>query len=237
VRARSGAAKVHLLGYCMGGTFALLAAAADCIDPAGLVLMATPVRMRAGGLLATWATAPGFDAEALARTYGNVPPHLLQPAFKLLDPVGLATKLVHLDARLDDDAFVRFFLAMETWLEDSVSFPGRAFVDWMALYRTDALAEGTLRFAGRRLDLARIRRPMMNLVAEADYITPPASSLALTGCEEVRLAGGHIGLATGGEAHRRMWPQVIAWVKSNAASLRTRTRQKKQPHKSRRKPA
>ena len=54
----------------------------------------------------------------------------LQPAFKMLDPVGLATKLIHLDEKIGDDDFVRFFLAMETWLEDSVSFPGRAFADF-----------------------------------------------------------------------------------------------------------
>ena len=68
---------------------------------------------------------------------------------------------------------------METWLEDSVAFPGRAFTDWIQLYRSDALARGELVLDGVPIDLGRVRCPIFNVIADTDYITPAASSLAL----------------------------------------------------------
>ena len=219
VAAATRSERVDLLGYCMGGTFALCAAAAGRLPPRRLVALATPVDLDEGGTLTTWCRSPELDAAAIARAHGNVPPYLLSPAFKMLDPVGLATKLVHLQDKLGDDAFLRFFLAMETWLEDSVAFPGRAFADWVAVYRDNALARGTLTLDGAAIDLRRVTAPILNIVAESDYITPPASSVAieqLAGSRAyrvVRMSGGHIGLSTGGAAHRTLWPEVAAWLR------------------------
>jgi polyhydroxyalkanoate synthase subunit PhaC len=225
----TGASQLHVLGYCMGGTFALAAIAAGALPAASLVAMATPVDLHDDGLLSVWSRAPGFDPADLARAYGNVPPHVLQPAFKMLDPVGLATKLVHLEDKVTDDEFIRFFLAMETWLEDSVAFPGRAFVDWIGLYRSNALVRRSLTLDGVAIDLARVRCPIFNIVAEGDYITPSPSSLALQPLvsgehELMRLDGGHIGLSTGRAAHTRLWPAVSKWLHSHASDGATAQR-------------
>ncbi|HEX9102741.1 MAG TPA: alpha/beta fold hydrolase [Polyangia bacterium] len=224
VTERAGSDRLHLLGYCMGGTLSLIAIAADRLPAASLVAMATPVALHDEGLLSLWCRAPGFEPAELAQAYGNVPPHVLQPAFKMLDPVSLATKFVHLDGKVEDDDFVRFFLAMETWLEDSVAFPGRAFVDWVQLYRSDALARNELVVDGVRVDLRRVRCPLFHVIADGDYITPPASSLALetltsTAAQKtMRLGGGHIGLSTGRAAHERLWPAVSDWLHANDAA-------------------
>jgi len=221
VAASAVGATPFLLGYCMGGTLALLAAGSGRIAPAGIVALATPVGLHDEGLLSRWCRTPGFDPAAMRQAYGNIPPHLLQPAFKMLDPVGLISKWVHLDEKIEDQAFLRFFLAMESWLEDSVSFPGDAFVEWVELYRSDALRRRSLALDGTRVDLGRVRCPVFNVMAEKDYITPPASSESLEklvgGPYAVeRLKGGHIGLSTGGEAHRRLWPAVAAWMRDHA---------------------
>jgi len=214
----AAAERLHVIGYCMGGTFALLAAAAGRLPLAGLIAMATPVDLHDSGLLSLWCRAPGFDPEEIVRIHGEAPPHLLQPAFKMLDPIGLATKLAHLGDKLADDDFVRFFLAMESWLEDSVSFPGRAFVEWVELYRNNALVAGLRALGGHRLDFQRLTTPVLSLVAETDYITPPSSSRAIARVlpnaahREIALAGGHIGLATSSAAHRTLWPAVNAWL-------------------------
>jgi polyhydroxyalkanoate synthase len=218
VTERAGSGQLHVLGYCMGGTLSLMAIAAGRLPAASLVAMATPVAMHDEGLLSLWCRAPGFNPDELAAAYGNVPPHVLQPAFKMLDPVSLATKFVHLDGKVEDDDFIRFFLAMETWLEDSVAFPGRAFVDWVQLYRSDALAKGQLALDGIAIDLGRVRCPLFHVVADGDYITPPPSSLALEGLtatraqQTMRMTGGHIGLSTGRAAHEKLWPAVADWL-------------------------
>jgi polyhydroxyalkanoate synthase len=112
---------------------------------------------------------------------------------------------------------------METWLEDSVAFPGRAFTDWIQLYRTDALARGELVLDGVSIDLRRVRCPIFNVIADTDYITPAPSSLALETLtstisqKTVRVPGGHIGLSTGRGAHERLWPVVSDWLREHDA--------------------
>jgi polyhydroxyalkanoate synthase len=233
VEKRAGAAP-FILGYCMGGTLALMAAGAGAISPAGVIALATPVALHDEGLLSRWCRVPELDPAAMHQLYGNIPPHLLQPAFKLLDPVGLMSKWLHLDDKIEDDDFLRFFLAMETWLEDSVSFPGAAFVEWVGLYRSDALARGRLTLDGRRVDLGRVRCPVYNVMAEKDYITPPGSSLPLEKLvggdySAERIKGGHIGLSTGGEAHRRVWPLLAAWMRERSASPARKAPARKAP--------
>jgi class III poly(R)-hydroxyalkanoic acid synthase PhaC subunit len=219
VKAQTGSAAVDVLGYCMGGTMALAAAGAGALDARALVLMATPVDLHDDGMLSIWSRAPGFDARAIVAAYGHAPPHLLQPAFKMLDPVGLATKLIHLEDKIEDDAFVRFFLAMETWLEDSAPFPGGAFADWLGWYRDNALvAKGGTILARQKIEIAKVKLPILSLVAEGDTITPPVSSLAIERAVPkaqhtiVRQPGGHIGLATSTAAHKKLWPEVARWL-------------------------
>jgi polyhydroxyalkanoate synthase len=235
-RAAAGVDALHVLGYCMGGTFALAAVAEGALPAASLVALATPVDMHDSGQLSAWCRAPGFDPDELARAHGNVPPWILQPAFKMLDPVGLATKLAHLEPKIEDDDFLRFFLAMETWLEDSVAFPGQAFAEWVRAYRDNALTRGA-RWGGRAIDLGRVRCPLLTIVAEADYICPPQSSLALravAGTDDHELIiqpGGHIGLSTGTSAQARLWPRVAAWVKARDGAHPAAAPQKARAHK------
>jgi polyhydroxyalkanoate synthase len=214
----TGADELHVLGYCMGGTLSLMAQAAGKLPAAAHIALAAPVDFDEGGLLTTWCRAPSFDAGEIVRAYGDAPPHLLQPAFKLLDPVGLLSKFRHLADRVEDDAFVRFFLAMETWLEDSVPFPGGAFAEWTAMYRTNALARGELRLGRTAIDLGKLEGPILSLVARGDYIAPTSACLALKRLapraehEVIEQPGGHIGLATGSAAHKVLWPGVARWL-------------------------
>lgn len=235
MRAHTGMAP-HVLGYCMGGTLALIALAAGA--PArSLTAMATPVDLHDEGLLSLWTRAPGFDPRTIVDTYGHAPPHLLQPAFKMLDPVGLSTKLVHIRDKVGDDAFITFFLAMEQWLEDSVGFPGRAFVEWIQLYRDNALIQPHFLAGSRKLSLRDIALPVLSLIAEGDYISPPRSSLAIepalpkSAHRVLKVPGGHIGLATGGSAHKRTWPEVGRFMDEIDAGHAPKTKPSTAAHK------
>ena len=216
VRTQTGLSP-HLLGYCMGGTLSLVALAGGA-QARSLIAMATPVDLHDEGLLSLWTRAPGFDPRAIVETYGHAPPHLLQPAFKMLDPVGLSTKLIHVRDRIGDDAFMRFFLAMEQWLEDSIPFPGRAFLDWIQLYKDNALMAPRFQCGPHALSLREVRVPIFSMYAAGDYITPPKSAKAIAVAapnarlHELAVEGGHIGLATGSAAHKRAWPEVGRWL-------------------------
>ncbi|MEW5851849.1 MAG: alpha/beta fold hydrolase [Myxococcota bacterium] len=220
----------HVMGYCMGGTLALGAIATGKLDALSLVAMATPVDCDHGGILTSWTRTESFKAGELVEGFGNVPAYILQPAFKMMDPMGLVQKFVHAQQKVTDDNFCRFFLAMETWLEDNVPFPGRAFQEWIEdVYKNNAVMRGTWKLDGERVDLSKVRCPVLSIVAEEDYICPPRASdgmmarIGSTDKETIRMPGGHIGLTTGSSAQKNLWPRVAKWLLQRAEPPRPTT--------------
>jgi pimeloyl-ACP methyl ester carboxylesterase len=63
----AGSGKAHLLGYCLGGTMAIIHAALHEERIASLALVAAPVRFDDESLLALWTQSPTFDVDALVR--------------------------------------------------------------------------------------------------------------------------------------------------------------------------
>src|SRR4051794_19695433 len=61
--------QLNILGYCMGGTFSLMAIAAGRLPAASLVAMAMPVAMHDDGMLSTWCRAASFEPAELAAAY------------------------------------------------------------------------------------------------------------------------------------------------------------------------
>lgn len=234
----SGAGKAHLLGYCLGGTLTAIHAALRPEPVASLTLVAAPVKFGDEGLLAAWTRAPGFDPSTLVAAFGNAPWPLMQAAFHMLRPtLGLA-KLVHLLNKADDDAFVEGFLALETWGNDNVSFPGGAFEGLVRdLYRNDALAQGTLSMSGRTVHLEDVRCPLLAITFEHDTIVPAASATAileLAGAkdkEHIHLPGGHVGAMVSRSAKDGLWPRISAfWAAREAHRARPATTTRRGRH-------
>src|SRR4051794_34235911 len=68
----SGADRVHLLGYCMGGTLGAIHAAARPEKIASLVALAAPIRFGGEGLLSAWTRSETFNVRAMLDACGNV---------------------------------------------------------------------------------------------------------------------------------------------------------------------
>lgn len=221
--------KVHLFGYCLGGTIAAIHAALHPDPVASLTLVAAPVTFADDGLLSAWTRSPTFDVGALVSAFGNVPWPLMQAAFHMLRPTLGLSKTVSLVDRAWDDEFLDGFLALETWGNDNVSFPGEAYRRYVEeLYRNDALALGTLRVGGRPARLDAIACPVLAVTFEHDNIVPWASAaaaLALVSSrrkERVHLQGGHVGAMVSKAAARGLWPQLSSfWSGLDAQSKKT----------------
>ena len=218
VAAREGGGKLHLFGYCLGGTLAAIHAAVRPERIASLTLVAAPVTFADGGLLAAWTRSATFDVGALVEAFGNVPWPLMQAAFHLLRPTLGLMKLVSLVDRAWDDEYLDGVLALETWGNDNVSFPGEAYRRYVEeLYRGDALAAGTLRVSGRPARLDSIRCPVLAVTFEHDNIVPWASAAAvldLVGSREkehVHLPGGHVGAMVSKSAAKGLWPKLSSF--------------------------
>jgi polyhydroxyalkanoate synthase subunit PhaC len=230
IAAREGAGQVHLFGYCLGGTLAAIHAALRPAAIASLTLVAAPVTFADEGLLSSWTRSATFDVGALVGAFGNVPWPLMQAAFHMLRPtLGLA-KTVSLVDRAWDDEFLDGFLALETWGNDNVSFPGDAYRRYVEeLYRNDALAAGTLRVSGRPARLEAISCPVLAVTFEHDNIVPWASAAAVLDLvssrdkERVHLQGGHVGAMVSKSALRGLWPKLSGfWASHTPSAARPR---------------
>ena len=60
----SGAEKVNLFGWCIGGSLALIYAALHCEKIHSLVTLTTPGDTAGGGMLSVWADKEFFDVDA-----------------------------------------------------------------------------------------------------------------------------------------------------------------------------
>jgi polyhydroxyalkanoate synthase subunit PhaC len=210
--------EAHVLGYCMGGTLATIHTAARPEHVASLTVLAAPIRFNDEGLLSRWMHTPSFDLSAMVAACGNVPWQLMQSAFHMLRPTLSLSKAVHLLDRAWNDEFLDGFLAIETWGNDNVSFPGECYRRYASeLYQDDALVKGTFALSGRAARLDRILCPVLCVTFEHDNIVPWRSAAELlerVSSEDklhVHLPGGHVGAVISKSAARGLWPQMSAF--------------------------
>jgi polyhydroxyalkanoate synthase len=221
IAARSRGQLPSVVGYCMGGTMAAMFAALHPDLLGALCLLGTPIDFHASGMLAGWTRRDLFDADLLVDAYGNMPPSLMQSGFKLMNPFDAWQKLVGLGREADDEERVRQFVALESWLEDNIAFPGGVYREYIGrLYQDNALVDGTMAVGGRTVELAKLAAPLLNVVALRDHICAPPASRALmerVGSTEKQLVEfdtGHIGLTTSRRSHRELWPRIAAWLEA-----------------------
>jgi polyhydroxyalkanoate synthase len=214
----AGSEQAHVLGYCLGGTLALLHAAIAPQRIASLVLVAAPVDFHDGGLLSRWTNTRSLDTAAFVNGAGNVPWQLMQGAFQLLRPTLPLAKAVSLAQKAWDDQFLDGFFALETWGNDNVSFPGACWRTYVEeLYRKNALVRGTLRIGAHPVVLDAITCPVMCVTFEHDDIVPHKSAsilmehIASADAEHVHLPGGHVGAMVSSSAAKKLWPRMRAF--------------------------
>ena len=224
----SGAERVALYGYCMGGILALAYGALHPDMLQCLVAQATPVDFEKGGLLAEWVQPSVFDVDALVDAHRNVPSEILEAAFRSMDPVGMYQKWENFFSNLDKPAFVETFLGIESWAADNVSFPGEVYRQYIKdCYQTNNFMKARMEIGGEVVDLSRITCPILTVLAEKDTIVPPASAEVLgqvvgsDDTEILRFEGGHIGISVSSRARRDIWPKVARWIMEKGSGTPT----------------
>jgi poly[(R)-3-hydroxyalkanoate] polymerase subunit PhaC len=204
---------VTLLGYCFGGVLSLLACARHPeLAVRNLVLMATPVDFDGMGAITGPVREGRLDADDVIDETGNVPPEVVENAFRMLKPTAEATQYLTLWENLWNDAYVEGYQAMGQWTRDHVPFPGAAFRQTVEqLVRRNGLMDGTV------ADLGSITCPALNVLAKRDHIVPraaaePIPGLLGAGADELQLDAGHVGLVAGRAAAKVTLPGIVDWV-------------------------
>ena len=223
MKAVSGAKEFSMLGWCIGAILTTIYAALRPEDGLrNLLLLTAPLDFSNQEKLtfARWTDEKYFDVDKVLATFGNMPGEMMDYGAKALKPVeNYLTNYVKLWENLDDPRVVEAWHSMNTWVTDIFPMAGGAYRQLIVdLYRNNRLIKGELKIRGEFVDLKRVRANLLNVIAEADHITPPCQSEAIlakvgsTDAEIYRVRGGHIGIMAGSGAHKQTWPHIDSWL-------------------------
>ncbi|WP_243058984.1 alpha/beta fold hydrolase [Nocardioides sp. SR21] len=225
VSEHAGGRPVHVVGWSLGGIFALLAAAAYPKLPiASLSVIGSPVDVARVPLVAP--LRPLLDLTRghglVTRAYraaGGAPTPLVRWAFQLSSFQKLVTKPLAIATRLDDIDFLAQLEAVDRFTAGMTAYPGRSFGQlYHRFAKGNALAGGSLEVDGREVSLAAITAPVLVFAGATDGIAPVESVRAvvplLSGSPEVQfeiVPGGHLGMLTGRAARDTTWRALDEW--------------------------
>ena len=222
VSALTGEAAINVVGYCLGGTLALLYAALYPETVRRLVMLTTTVDGDVEGGIPWVAHRMGLAGE----DYANprlVPAAEVKSWFEMLAPGSNSTlgRVSDLWERLDDaPERLREVRTMASWVDDVVPAPGRLLAE---LYRklgpgANGLMKGTATVGDRAVDFAAVTMPVLSVAAEKDTIAPPAGVDAVAKivphAKLLRLPGGHVGIVAG-RAAAAMWKSTVEFLSSS----------------------
>ena len=203
-------APTALVGYCLGGTMAIAAAALRPVTALGLI--ATPWRFDAypdstrEALQDLWRTAePATDA------LGVLPMEILQAAFWRLDPARTVAKYEAHGARDPADPRSQTFVRLEDWANDGPPLTrGAARELFLDLFAADLPGTAQWQVGGTIIDTRRLTMPVLEIASTTDHIVPAATTPGVG--ERVDLALGHVGMIVGSRAKRSLWEPLAEWL-------------------------
>jgi polyhydroxyalkanoate synthase len=191
-----------LVGYCLGGTLALAAAARSGAVQA-VATLASPYHFGSYEAAARahfsrlWRTS-----EAAAAQLGFLPMEVLQAAFWQIDPARIVAKFARFAMAESGSSEARRFVTLEDWANGGEPLPlpaARQLVE--ALFEQDRA-------------LAPLPScPMLHVTAATDRIVPAAT--AASG-EQMCLPSGHVGMIVGRGAPASLHAPLLSWLEGVA---------------------
>lgn len=204
-----------LVGYCLGGTLAIGAAAR-------LAALGQPVQGLAT-IAAPWDFAQ-YDADFRARiaavwqqaepactALGLVPMEVFQTGFWSLDPARTIAKYARFGEMEADTPAYRGFIAVEDWANEGAPLTlacGRDLAQ--RCYGGNMTASGQWSILGTRVDAAALACPTLAVASTSDRIVPAAA--APPARERLDLALGHVGMMIGSRAQEKLWRGLSDWL-------------------------
>jgi polyhydroxyalkanoate synthase len=224
--AHAGGRPVHVVGWSLGGVFALLASAGDQTLPvASITALGAPFDVREVPLVAPLRPLLNLSdgRGAITRLYqaaGGAPQPLVRWAFQLSSFQKLITKPLAIARHLDDADYLAQIEAVDRFTANMIAYPGRTFGQlYHRLLKGNALVDGLFEVGDRTLSVGDITAPVLVFAGASDGIAPVPSVKAsvplLTGSRDVRfeiVPGGHLGMLTGRRARTSTWTVLDEWI-------------------------
>lgn len=215
-----GAPDVHVAAWSLGGIFITFSAAAHPELPiASLTAVATPFDLYK---IPLFALARPFNNAGIKiagnayRIFGGIPAPLTRLGFEASAIDKYLTKWWAMLTHADDRDFLAQLEAVDRFMSNMYGYPGRTFGQlYYAAMRTNEFASGTLKLAGRPVDLAKVRVPVLAVAGMDDTLAPRAAVEHLMrlvpnsrDAQLVAAPGGHLGVLTGRGAKKTTWPAI-----------------------------
>jgi polyhydroxyalkanoate synthase len=125
---------------------------------------------------------------------GFLPMEVLQSAFWSLDPVRTVSKFADFADLDPGSANAARFVTLEDWANEGEPLPYPAARELVEdLFGRDLPGKGEWTIGGRTVS-DRIDRPLLNITASTDRITPAA---AAPSGETIQIGSGHVGMVVG----------------------------------------
>ena len=233
VSAHAGGRPVHVVGWSLGGIFALLTAAAWSRLPIGSVTtVGSPIDVTQVPLIAPVRPLLGLVGDKASpinlayRLMGGVPKPLVRTAFQLSAFQKLVTKPFVQLAKLDDADYLAQVEAVDRFTDRMIAYPGRTFGQlYHRMIRGNELATGTVHFEGQDISFADITVPLLSFGGANDTIAPvrcvrPIEDL-VPNAPEMRfevVPGGHLGMLTGRAARGTTWRILDEFLDAHGSS-------------------
>ncbi len=226
VSAHAGGRPVHVVGWSLGGIFAMLTAADQPELPiASLTVVGSPVDVKKVPLVAPVRPLLNLTAGRglLTRSYralGGVPQPLVNWVFTAASAQKVVTKPMAVLTHLDDSDYLAQLEAVDRFMANMIAYPGRTFGQlYHRFVKGNSLAAGAMEIGDRTVELSAITAPVLVFAGATDGIAPVAAVRPvlplLSGSREVRfeiVPGGHLGMLTGRAARGSTWRVMDEWI-------------------------
>ena len=234
VSRHAGDRPVHLVGWSLGGIFALLTAADRPDLPiASLTTVGCPVDVTQVPLVAPIRPFLGLAGERTGlvtyayRVLGGAPKPLVRRAFQLSSFNKLVTKPIAIAAKLDDRDFLAQVEAVDRFTSRMTAYPGRTFGQlYHRILKGNQLASGVVTLDDRDIHLDTLTAPLLAFGGASDGIAPvgclrPIVDLVPQVADlrfEV-VPGGHLGMLTGRAARGNTWKILDEWLTEHSSDV------------------
>jgi polyhydroxyalkanoate synthase len=231
VSEHAGGRPVHVVGWSLGGIFAVLVAASQPKLPIqSLVVVGSPFDVTQVPLVAPLRPllniTPGGLVTQAYRALGGAPKPLVRRAFQLTSGTKLLTKPLAVLQHLDDAEWLAQIEAVDDFTANMIAYPGRTFGQlYHRMVKANQLRDGVVHHDGREIRLDAIRLPVLVFAGNTDGIAPINAVRRLVdllpNAAEARfeiVPGGHLGMLTGRAARTTTWPVLDEWVDQHSSA-------------------
>ena len=236
ISGQTSGTRPFLIGHSLGGTLAAIFSARAPASIQGLILLGAPLCFEPATSKfrdALVALLPPDVSEA-----DPFPGSLLSCMATLAAPgTFIWSRLLDATLSVTDGQALEIHALVERWSLDEVTLPGKLvhqIMQW--LFRENRFCRGTLEVCGTVVGPSNLSVPTLAVVNMTDEIAPLTSikpcidAIPLADVRLIEYPGEtgvglqHLGVLIGRQAHARVWPEIISWLKAHGQSDALRAR-------------